>query len=83
MARRVGEIENSRIALITECSMSDNVAVLHPEREFVRPCNLCPFMKRITLAKIEESLREMKYEIVLPEDVLVRARAALDRMLAV
>lgn len=83
MARRVGEIEASRIALITECSMSDNVAVLHPEREFVRPCNLCPFMKRITLAKIEESLREMKYEIVLPEDVLVRARAALDRMLAV
>ncbi len=55
----VGKYKPARVALITECSMSDNVAVAHPELEFVRPCNLCPHMKRTTLPKIRHALETM------------------------
>ena len=72
-----------RVALITECSMSDNVAQQFPELEFVRPCNLCPHMKRNTLAKIRYALETMTNEVTVPEDVADRARAAVERMLAV
>ncbi|MDT8451008.1 MAG: quinolinate synthase NadA, partial [Wenzhouxiangellaceae bacterium] len=67
--------------LITECSMSDNVAVANPETRFIRPCNLCPHMKRITLRGIYESLRALKYEIEVAPDVAARARASLQAML--
>jgi len=50
-----------RVVMVTECSMSDNLAAEHPEVEFVRPCNLCPHMKRITLANIRSALEEMRY----------------------
>lgn len=63
--------------------MSDNVAVELPEIDFVRPCNLCPHMKRNTLTKVLDSLREMKHEVSIPEDVASRARRAIERMLAV
>src|SRR5690242_841224 len=53
----------ARAALMTECSMSDNVAAQHPEIEFVRPCNLCPHMKRITLPKIRRTLETMTHEV--------------------
>ena len=53
--RYVGETRPRRVVLITECSMSDNVALQYPDVEFVRPCNLCPHMKRITLPKIRRS----------------------------
>jgi len=83
MARWVAEHRPERVLMVTECSMSDNVALEHPEVEFVRPCNLCPHMKRITLEKIRRSLETMRYEILLPEAVAVRARVAVQRMLAV
>ena len=54
----VAEHRPRRVVMITECSMSDNVAVEFPEIEFVRPCNLCPHMKRITLPKILASLEK-------------------------
>jgi quinolinate synthase len=73
----------ARVVLITECSMSDNVAVRHPEVEFVRPCNLCPHMKRITLPKIRTALEEMRHEVTIPPDVAARARRAVERMLEV
>jgi quinolinate synthase len=73
----------ARVVLITECSMSDNVAVQHPEVEFVRPCNLCPHMKRITLPKIRAALEEMRHEVTIPPDVAARARRAVERMLDV
>ena len=63
--------------------MSDNVAVAHPEVEFVRPCNLCPHMKQITLPKILVSLERMRYEVTVEPDVAERARLAVERMLAV
>ena len=72
-----------KVMLLTECSMSDNVAVQHPELEFVRPCNLCPHMKRITLANIRHSLETMTHEVVIDADVAERARHAVERMLAV
>ncbi len=72
-----------QVALITECSMSDNVAVELPEVDFVRPCHLCPHMKRNTLPKVLEALQQMKDEVLVPEDVAARARGAIERMLAV
>jgi quinolinate synthase len=63
--------------------MSDNVAALHPETEFVRPCNLCPHMKRITLERILHSLETMTTEVTVDPAVAVRAKKAIDRMLAV
>jgi quinolinate synthase len=71
----------ARVVLITECSMADNVACDAPETEFVRPCNLCPHMKRITLDNILEALRHDRYEVTVPEDVAMRARAAVQRMI--
>lgn len=70
-----------KVVLLTECSMSDNVAAVAPETDFVRPCNLCPHMKRITLEGIYDALAEMKHEVVIPEDVRVRAKRAIQRML--
>ncbi len=79
----VGERQPKRVVMVTECSMSDNVAVQHPNVEFVRPCNLCPHMKRITLPKILRSLETMTDEVVVDEAVAERARRAVERMLEV
>ena len=83
MIQEVGAAGRPKVAMITECSMSDNVAAAHPGVEFVRPCNLCPHMKRISLPKILRSLERMQHEVLVPEDVSRRARRAVERMLAV
>jgi len=83
MIRHVGEARPRRVVLITECSMSDNVAVEYPDVEFIRPCNLCPHMKRITLPKILRSLQTMTYQVEVDPEVAGRARLAVERMLAV
>jgi quinolinate synthase len=72
-----------RVVMITECSMSDNVAAELPDVEFVRPCNLCPHMKRITLAGIADSLRHLQHEVKIDAAVAERARLAVTRMLAI
>ena len=72
-----------RVALITECSMADNLRLRFPATEFIKPCNLCPHMKRITLPNIHACLRDLAPEVTVPEDVAARARRALERMLAV
>ena len=72
-----------RVMLMTECSMSDNVAVQHPDLEFIRPCNLCPHMKRITLANIRRALEENQYLVSIDPVIAARARRAVERMLAV
>lgn len=72
-----------RVVMVTECSMSDNVAVESPDTEFIRPCNLCPYMKMITLEGIRDSLRDMKHEVHVPGDIAEGARIAVERMLAV
>ena len=69
-----------KVVLVTECSMSSNVAAEAPDVEFVRPCNLCPYMKRISLEKIYESLRDMKHEVTVDPEVAAKARRAVERM---
>ncbi|HCK83826.1 MAG TPA: quinolinate synthase [Hyphomonadaceae bacterium] len=76
------EKQPAKVVLLTECSMSDNVAAMAPAVDFIRPCNLCPHMKRITLEGIYDALNEMKHQVVIPEVVRVRAKRAIDRMLA-
>ena len=68
---------------MTECSMSDNVAVEHPDVQFVRPCNLCPHMKRITLPKILRTLETLEPRVEVPTEIADRARLAVERMLLV
>lgn len=72
-----------KVMMVTECSMSDNVAAELPDVDFIRPCNLCPFMKKITLRGIRDSLRDMRHVIEVPPDVAAGARRALDRMMAI
>ena len=71
----------AQVVLITECSMADNVAVDAPETEFVRPCNLCPHMKRISLENIYEALLHDQHEVTVDAAVIERARAAVQRMI--
>jgi quinolinate synthase len=70
-----------RVVLLTECSMSDNVAVAHPDVEFIRPCNLCPHMKRITLGNIREALEQNRHVVTIDPALAGRARRAVERML--
>lgn len=79
----VAENRPASVVLVTECSMSDNVALEYPEVEFVRPCNLCPHMGRISLEGIRDSLQLMREEVTIDEAVADGARAAVERMLAV
>ena len=79
----VGDHHPERVILITECSMSDNVAAEYPETQFVRPCNLCPHMKRITLETILHCLETMTTEVVIDPVIAARAKAPIDRMLAI
>jgi quinolinate synthase len=82
MSAYVGEKSPARVVLLTECSMSDNVALQHPEISFVRPCNLCPHMKRITLANIRQALEQMRHQVTIDPAIAFRARRAVERMLA-
>jgi quinolinate synthase len=83
MSDYVAGRQPAEVALITECSMSDNIAVRHPEVKFIRPCSLCPHMKRITLRNIRAALEGMRHEVTIDPAVAVRARQAVERMLAV
>ena len=73
----------ARVVLLTECSMSDNVAIQYPDLEFIRPCNLCPHMKTITLGNIRRALETMQHQVTIPENIAARARLAVERMLTV
>jgi quinolinate synthase len=79
---RLAQRANSRVLLMTECSMADNVSGRYPSVEFVRPCNLCPHMKRNTLPKVLHSLEAMEYEVTVAPEIAARARRAVERMLA-
>ncbi|MEM8963073.1 MAG: quinolinate synthase NadA [Acidobacteriota bacterium] len=83
MIKNVGASGANQVVMITECSMSDNVAVAHPNVDFIRPCNLCPHMKQITLPKILDSLRDLRYEVTVDPEIAVRARRSVERMLEV
>jgi len=81
MSRFVETRRPKRVLMVTECSMSDNVAADMTDVEFIRPCNLCPHMKRITLANIYESLEELEPRVEIDPLVAEKARRAVERML--
>jgi quinolinate synthase len=83
MIRYVAEERPQRVVMVTECSMSDNVAAEFPELEFVRPCTICPHMKKITLAKIADSLERLRYPVEVDPEIARRARRSVERMLEV
>jgi quinolinate synthase len=83
MSDYVATRKPARVVLLTECSMSDNVAVLNPDVEFIRPCNLCPHMKRITLANIRSALEDCRHVVAIDPVIAARARRTVERMLAV
>ncbi|WP_428488782.1 quinolinate synthase NadA [Rhodopila sp.] len=83
MSSYVGREKPARVVLLTECSMSDNVSVNHPDIEFVRPCNLCPHMKRITLGNIRRALETMQQEVTIDPALAEPARRSVERMLEV
>lgn len=70
-----------RVVMLTECSMSDNVQAANPDIELIRPCQLCPHMKRITLPKILRSLKENTHEVTVPDDIAEKARLSVQKML--
>ena len=81
MTDYVTQRKPKRVVLITECSMADNVVVDAPETAFVRPCNLCPHMKRITLENIRDALLHDRYEVRVDPLIAARARSAVQRMI--
>ncbi|MGM4926704.1 quinolinate synthase NadA [Tardiphaga sp. 804_B3_N1_9] len=83
MSSYVASKRPPRVVLLTECSMSDNVAIQYPDLEFIRPCNLCPHMKTITLGNIRHALETMQHQVTIDDSVAARARLAVERMLAV
>ncbi len=83
MIRHVDEVRPKQIVMITECSMSDNVAVEFPDVEFIRPCNLCPHMKTITLPRILKALQNMQYRVEIDPEIAARARSSVERMLEI
>ena len=81
LANYVKDNSPNKVVLLTECSMSDNVAAENPGVNFVRPCNLCPHMKRITLKNILDSLVYMREEVTVDPMIADRARLAVERMI--
>jgi quinolinate synthase len=81
MINWVSDMQPDAVLMVTECSMSDNVAVENPNVRFVRPCNLCPHMKRITLPKVLEALVNEQVEITIDPSIAEKARAAVERMI--
>ena len=83
MSEYVKKNQPNKVMLVTECSMSDNVQVDNPNVQFIKPCNLCPHMKRITLSNILDCLEKETNEILIPEIISKRARRAVERMIAI
>ncbi len=83
MSDYVGNHKPKNVILLTECSMSDNVAIENPKTDFVRPCNLCPHMKRVTLENIYTCLRDEKFEVKVPKKMRKKALKAVMDMINV
>jgi len=83
MIKYVKDNQPKKVMMVTECSMSDNVQVDNPNVQFIKPCNLCPHMKTITLSKILDCLEKETNEILIPEIISRRARRAVERMIAI
>jgi quinolinate synthase len=80
MVEYVSKNKPKKVMLVTECSMSDNVEADNPEVEFVKPCNLCPYMKKINLEKILDCLENETNEINIDKKISDAARKSVLRM---
>ena len=80
MIKYVKDNQPEKVMMVTECSMSDNVQVDNPNVKFIRPCNLCPHMKRITLPKILDCLKNETNEILMSDEIIEKARKSVERM---
>jgi quinolinate synthase len=83
MSEYVKKNQPKKVMMVTECSMSDNVQVENPKVQFIKPCNLCPYMKKITLPKILDCLEKENNEIIIPDNLIERARLSVERMAAI
>ncbi len=83
MIKYVEDKQPKKVMMVTECSMSDNIQVENPNVEFIRPCNLCPHMKKITLPKILDCLESETGEIIIDEEMIRKARIPVERMAAI
>ena len=80
MIKYVKDNQPKKVMMVTECSMSDNIQIDNPNVEFIRPCNLCPHMKRITLPKILDCLENETNEIIMSKEIIEKARKSVERM---
>jgi len=80
MSEYVKKNQPKKVMMVTECSMSDNVQVENPNVQFIKPCNLCPHMKKITLPKILDCLEKENNEIIIPDNLIEKARLSVERM---
>jgi len=83
MIKYVEDHQPKKVMMVTECSMSDNVKIDNPNVEFIRPCNLCPYMKKITLPKILDCLENETGEIIMAPETIEKARIPVERMTAI
>ena len=83
MIKYVKDNQPKKVMMVTECSMSDNIQVENPNVEFIRPCNLCPHMKRITLPKILDCLEKETGEIIMEKKIIEKARIPVEKMIAI
>ena len=83
MSKYVKNNQPKKVMMVTECSMSDNVQVENPNVEFIKPCNLCPYMKKITLPKILDCLEKENNEIIIPNNLMDKARQSVERMTSI
>ena len=80
MIKYVKDNQPEKVMMVTECSMSDNVQIDNPNVQFIRPCNLCPHMKKITLPKILECLEKENNEILMSDEMIEKAKKSVLRM---
>jgi len=83
MINYVRDNQPKKVMMVTECSMSDNIQVENPNVEFIRPCNLCPHMKKITLPKILDCLENETGEIIMDQETINKARLSVEKMVAI
>jgi quinolinate synthase len=83
MINYVRDNQPKKVMMVTECSMSDNIQVENPNVEFIRPCNMCPHMKKITLPKILDCLENETGEILMDKETIDKARLSVEKMVAI
>ena len=83
MINYVKDNQPKKVMMVTECSMSDNIQVENPNVEFIRPCNMCPHMKKITLPKILDCLENETGEIIMDRETIDKARLSVEKMVSI